>query len=168
MWVNSKKGNATIQKFFEETKHFTGIYRLKTDAKQKLLTIIMQYFKTINQYYQHIFRLWEYAETLINNWINDFIRILQSLIFGLLFGRRYTNIKKLLKKAKNIRNIRKNIISNFLKQEKFAILKFNLRLNLQRFTKKFIRSAMRFSRSALKSMATKKDFAGARSSIKAN
>ena len=56
-WVNLKKNVATLHKFLDKAKHFIGIHRLKANAKQKLLSITMQYSKTVSQYYQQIFRL---------------------------------------------------------------------------------------------------------------
>ena len=40
-----EKSTATLHKFFDKAKHFIGIYYLKTNVKQELLTITMQYLK---------------------------------------------------------------------------------------------------------------------------
>ena len=52
-----EKSAITLHKFFDKAKHLIGVHRLKTDAKQELLSIIMQYSETVSQYYQQIFRL---------------------------------------------------------------------------------------------------------------
>ena len=57
--------------------------------------------------------------------IQKFICILQSLISAPLLGHCYTDIKDLLDKVKNIKDMKKDIVVNFLKQEKFGILKSN-------------------------------------------
>ena len=57
--------------------------------------------------------------------IEKFIRTLQPLFSVPLFDRCYTNIKDLLDKARNIEDMKKDIVVNFLKQEKFGTLKSN-------------------------------------------
>ena len=60
-----------------------------------------------------------------DEYIEKFIHILQLLIFVLLFGCCYTNIKNLLDKARNIEDMKKDIMVNFPSQEKFDTLKLN-------------------------------------------
>ena len=124
-WFESNKDDATLDEFLEKAKQLTGIHYLKANAKQELLTITMQYSETVNEYYRQIFRMWQNAETPKDEKIKKFICILRLLISNPLFGGKYTDIKILLDKAKNIEKIKKNIIGNFLKQEKLFTLKFS-------------------------------------------
>ena len=124
-WVNSKKGAATLHEFLDEAKHITGVHRLKADAKRELLSITMQYSETVSQYYQRIFRLWEHAGTPADERIEKFIRTLRPLISAPLLGRRYTDIKDLLDEARNIEDMKKDIVVNFPKQEKFGTSRSN-------------------------------------------
>ena len=57
--------------------------------------------------------------------IKKFIHTLQPLIFTPLLGRYYTDIINLLDKARNIQDMKKNIVVNFSKQEKFGISRSN-------------------------------------------
>ena len=86
---------------------------------------MMQYLKIVNKYYQQIFRLWQIAETPADEKIEKFIYILWPLILNPLLDCKYTNIKILLDKTKNIEEIKKDIISNFSKQEKLFTSKFS-------------------------------------------
>ena len=69
--------------------------------------------------------MWEHAGTLLDKRIKKFIRTLQLLISAPLLGRYYIDIKNLLDKARNIKDMKKDIIVNFPKQEKFGILRLN-------------------------------------------
>ena len=62
---------------------------------------------------------------LVDKFIKKFICILQLLILAPLSDYHYTDIKNLLDKARNIKNIKKNIMIDFLKQKKLIILNFN-------------------------------------------
>ena len=116
-WI--QKSAAMLHKFLDKAKHLTNIHHLKANAKQELLSITMQYSKTVSQYYQQIFSLWKHAAIPVDERIEKFICILQSLISTPLFGCRYTDIKDLLNKARNIKNMKKNIVINFPKQKRF-------------------------------------------------
>ena len=50
-WFESNEDAATLDKFLKEAKHFTKIHYLKTNAKQKLLTITMQHSETVSKHY---------------------------------------------------------------------------------------------------------------------
>ena len=63
-WFESNEDTPTLEEFFEEAEHLTGVHRLKADAKRELLTITMQHSETASQYYRRIFKLWQHAETL--------------------------------------------------------------------------------------------------------
>ena len=75
-WFESNEDAATLDKFLKETKHFTRVHCLKANAKLELLTIIMQYLKTVSKYYQQIFRLWQNTETPADKRIEKFSCIL--------------------------------------------------------------------------------------------
>ena len=64
---------------------------------------------------------------LIDEYIKKFICILWLLISVPLFGHYYIDIKNLLNKARNIEDMKKDIVVNFPKQERFTILRSNQR-----------------------------------------
>ena len=78
------------------------------------------------------------------------------MISALLFGCHYTDIKELLDKLRNIRDIKKNIVINFPKQKKFAILKSNQRP--KRSIKGSERGFARLAKFVAGSTNIKKDF----------
>ena len=86
--------------------------------------------------------------------IKKFICTLQLLISAPLLGRRYTDIKNLLDKARNIENIKKDIVVNFLKQKKFGTSRLNQRP--RELTKRSVESA-KLARPTAKSTDTKKN-----------
>ena len=86
-----------------------------------------------------------------NKRIKKFICILWPLILNSLLGRKYTDINILLDKAKSIKEIKKNIIGNFSKQEK----PFTLKFNSQGLNKKFD-TGLRSATPAKKSATTRK------------
>ena len=69
--------------------------------------------------------MWKYAKTPMNEYIEKFIYTLQPLISALLLGHRYTDIKDLLDKTRNIEDMKKDIVVNFPKLERFTTLKSN-------------------------------------------
>ena len=75
----------------------------------------MQHSEIVSEYYWQIFRLWQNAETSADKKIEKFICILSLLISNPLLGRKYTDIKILLDKAKSIEEIKKDINGNFPK-----------------------------------------------------
>ena len=90
--------------------------------------------------------------------IEKFIRTLQPLIFASLLSRRYTDIKNLLDKARNIKDMKKDIVVNFLKQEKFGISRSNQRV--RELTEESAESAG-LAKPATESTDAKKGFARA-------
>ena len=132
-WFESNENSATLDKFLKKAKYLTGVYCLKADAKRELLIITMQYSEIVSEYYQCIFKLWQNAETPADERIEKFICTLRQLISNLLLGRKYTNIKILLDKAKSIEEIKKNIIDNFPKQKKPFTSKFNSQGSSKKF-----------------------------------
>lgn len=108
----------TLKEFFEEAKYLTNVYCLKANVKQELLIIIMQNSKMVNQCYWRIFKLWQHVNTPANERIKKFIYILRPIFLNLLFGCKYIDIKLLLNKITSIKEVKKNIISNFPKQKK--------------------------------------------------
>ena len=115
VWFESNEDGATLDKFLKEAKYLPRVHHLKVDAKQELLTITMQHLKTISEYYQQIFRLWQNAETPVDKKIEKFICTLRLLISNPLLGRKYMDIKILLDKARSIEKIKRDIIGNFPK-----------------------------------------------------
>ena len=122
-WI--QKSATMLHKFLDKVKYLTGIHRLKANTKQELLSITMQYSKTVSQYYQQIFRLWEHAGMPADKHIEKFICTLRPLISTPLLSHYYTDIKDLLDKARNIEDIKKDIVVNFPKQEKFGTSRLN-------------------------------------------
>ena len=92
---------------------------------------------------------------LANKYIEKFIHILESLIFAPQLGCCYIDIKDLLDKAKNIKDMKKDIIVNFPKQEKFVILRSNQR------SKRLTKRSARLVKLAARSTDTKKSSTGA-------
>ena len=90
--------------------------------------------------------------------IKKFICTLWPLISAPLFDCLYTNINNLLDKARNIKDMKKDIVINFPKQEKFSISKSNQRL---RGSTKGSTGPEELAKSATRSTDAKKTSAGA-------
>ena len=89
-----------------------------------------------------------------NKCIKKFIRTLKLLIFASLLGCCYTNIKNLLDKAKNIKDIKKNIVVNFSKQKRFTTLRSKQRP--RRLAEKFAETSAGLAKPIAISIDTKK------------
>ena len=76
---------------------------------------------------------------LADKCIEKFIHTLQLLISVPLLGCCYTDIKDLLDKARNIEDMKKDIVVNFPKQEKFSTSRSNR--GVRGLTREFARSA---------------------------
>ena len=108
----------------------------------------------VSQYYQQIFRLWEHARIPADRHIEKLICILQVLISVPLLGCHYTNIKDLLDQTRNIKDMKKDIIVNFLKQERFATSRLNW--EPRRLARKSVKKSAGSVKSAAKSTDMKK------------
>ena len=89
------------------------IYHQKKNAKKKLLTIKINKTKNVSKYYHRLFKLWQRAETSLENRIDMFIEFVSLGISNVLQAREYKNFTKLLKNARRIENYRKNVVNNF-------------------------------------------------------
>ena len=69
--------------------------------------------KNVSKYYHRLFKLWQRAETSLEDRIDMFIKFVNFGISNALQAREYKNFTKFLKDVKRIENYRKNMINNF-------------------------------------------------------
>ena len=79
-----------------------GIYMLVKKAEDKLHVVTIKPTKTVDDYYQHIFKLWEQAETTKRKKMKKFEITLKLSISHAFIGQKHTKIMNVLDAAREI------------------------------------------------------------------
>ena len=116
--MHTNLNHLTLNKFFEEVEHYIEIFMLAIKAKHKLNTIVMQFNKSMNEYYCRLFKLWEDANTLTDERMKKFKLMLKLNTSHVLLTERHNSLRKLLAIAKSIEEEKKKINNNFLQDSK--------------------------------------------------
>lgn len=101
-WVAENFDTIIMLGLFDETKHWMGVHLQATEAKQELITIAMRNTKSVSEYYHRIFKLWMRVKTSTDERIVKFTRSLKPGISTPLLGRKFTSIRAVLDKARDI------------------------------------------------------------------
>ena len=81
---------------------------LAAKTKHKLNTIVMHSNKSMNEYYHWLFKLWENADTSVDERMEKFKLTLKLSISHVLLLKRHNSLHKLLATAKFIEEQKKN------------------------------------------------------------
>ena len=90
-----------------------GIHMLVKKAKDKFYMMTMKPAKTVDDYYQRIFKLWEQAETTKREKMKKFKINLKLSILHALIGQKYTKIIDVLDAAWEIEHQKYQISTKF-------------------------------------------------------
>ena len=102
-----------MEGFYQQIKHCMGIHMLTKRAEDKLHTVTMKSNKTVNKYYQQIFKLWEQARTPERERIRRFEITLKPSISHALIGQKHIKIMDVLDAAREIEHRKHQISSKF-------------------------------------------------------
>ena len=95
-WVFDIGENLTIELFFKEIENYMGIHHQKKDAKKELLVVKMGKTESVSEYYHRPFKLWQRAETPLEDRIDIFIGLVSPGISNAFQAREYKDFTKLL------------------------------------------------------------------------
>ena len=107
-----------------------------TKAKQELITIAIKNTESVSKYYHRIFKLWTRANTPIDKKIVKFTRLLKPSISTPLPSCKFTSIRTVLDKVRDIKDVQKEITYKFLRQnnkQQQSSSKFSCRSNSYSF-----------------------------------
>ena len=102
-----------MEGFYQQIKHCMGIHMLTERAKNELHTVTMKSNKTVDEYYQRIFKLWEQAKTPERERIRRFEITLKPSISHALIGQKHTKIMDVLDAAREIEHRKHQISTKF-------------------------------------------------------
>lgn len=117
-WTRANKDTLTVDKLIEEIQQYMGIQMLAAVAKKERNVIVMRSNETVNAYYHRIFSLWEDAETPAGERMNKLLQTMKPSISQSLLGHKYASISDLLDAARNIEDVKRDISSNFPRQDR--------------------------------------------------
>ena len=103
-----------MERFYQQMRHCMGIHMLTERAKEELHTVTMKPSnKTVDKYYQQIFKLWKQTKTPEREKIKKFKIILKPFIAHALIGQKHTKIMDVLDAAWEIKHRKSQISSKF-------------------------------------------------------
>ena len=112
-WIAANSEGLTMEKFYQQIEHCMGIHMLTEQAEDKLHTVTMKSNKTVDEYYQQIFKLWEQAKTPEREKIRRFEITLKPSILHALIGQKHTKIMDVLDAAREIEYRKHQISTKF-------------------------------------------------------
>ena len=112
-WIAANSEGLTMEGFYRQIEHCMGIHMLTEQAKDELHTVTMKSNKTVDKYYQQIFKLWEQAKTPEREKIRRFEITLKPSILHALIGQKHTKIMDVLDAAREIEHRKSQISSKF-------------------------------------------------------
>ena len=86
---------------------------LAVKAKRRLNTIVMRSDESMNKYYHQLFKLWEDANTSIDERIEKFKLTLKPSISHVLLAKKHDSLRNLLAAAKSIEKQKQEISNNY-------------------------------------------------------
>ena len=112
-WIAANSEGLTMEGFYQQIEHCMGIHMLTKQAKDKLHTVTMKSNKTVDKYYQRIFKLWEQAKTPKLKRVKRFEITLKPSISHALIGQKHIKIIDVLDAAREIEHRKSQISSKF-------------------------------------------------------
>ena len=112
-WLFDIGEGLTLELFFKEIENYMGIHHQKKDAKKELLTFKMNKTESVSEYYHRLFKLWQRAETPLEERIDMFIGSVSPGISNALQAKEYKNFTNLLEDARRVEGYRKDVTNNF-------------------------------------------------------
>ena len=105
VWINANVNDLSMKDFYKQIKHSMGIHMLVEKAKDNLHVVtIKPTGETVNDYYQHIFKLWQQARTTEYERVKEFEITLKPSILHALIGQKHTKIIDVLDAAQEIKH----------------------------------------------------------------
>ena len=109
-WVMDMGGSVSFTDLMDELEHYLGVHLQLKEAKRELLSIKQQPTEPVTEYHQRLQRLWHRARTNEDERIEKFkVTMLPSLSSSLL-ARNYTRVRDLLDDARQIEDLKKDIL----------------------------------------------------------
>ena len=113
-WINANAEDLSIEDFYKQIEHSMGIHMLVEKAKDKLHVLTMKPTgKTVDDYYQRIFKLWEQAGTTERKKVRKFEITLKPSISHALISQKHTKIIDVLDAAREIEHQKHQISIKF-------------------------------------------------------
>ena len=108
-----------MEGFYQQIEHCMGIHMLTERAKEELHTVTIKLSnKTVDKYYQQIFKLWEQAKTPEHKRVKRFEITLKPSIAHALIGQKHTKIIDVLDAAREIKHRKSQISSKFSRESR--------------------------------------------------
>ena len=102
-WINVNADDLSMEDFYKHIEHSMGIHMLVKKAEDELYVVTMKSTgKTVDDYYQRIFKLWEQAGTTKREKVWKFKITLKPSISHALIGQKHTKIMDVLDAAREI------------------------------------------------------------------
>ena len=102
-----------MEGFYQQIEHCMRIHMLTKQAKEELHTVTMKSNKTVDKYYQQIFKLWEQAKTPEWETVKRFEITLKPSIAHALISQKHTKIMDVLDAAWEIEHKKNQISTQF-------------------------------------------------------
>ena len=72
-WMFDVENEFILGLFFKKIENYIGIYHQKKNIKKELQTAKISTTKNVSEYYHRLFKLWQRADTLLEDRIDIFI-----------------------------------------------------------------------------------------------
>ena len=115
-WIGANSKSLTMEGFYQQIEHCMGIHMLTEWAKEELHIVTIKSNKTVDEYYQWIFKLWEQAKTPERERVKRFEITLKPSIAHALIGQKHTKIMDVLDAAREVKHRKSQISSKFLRE----------------------------------------------------